>query len=446
MRRTLSALSLLSLLAVLPGAALASTLQVTTSGSPVVVILDGKNLGLSPTEVPNLTPGSHELGFQASLFAPLAFTQRFEVPADQDVLVVVDMAARTAEVKTISTAPTPAPVPSGPLWGASGEPAAPAPVAPPAPVATEGALEVLAAEPGAAIFLDGQDTGQVTPATLPALKPGEHSLELRTTCARGSASAAVVAGQTTTANVVLTPGTGTLSVSSSPPGARVFLDDVEVGAAPMQAANVSCGEHRVDLRAPGYLQSTQTVAVPAFQTTAVEAELREEAYGVLVVTPTPQGMQVLVNGNLAGMGPMTIDPIGTGTYDIEITLPGFAPWKEQVEVLKEQTTTTQAMLTPLTKPQRPPREQHFPVVKVALGTVFAGGGIALGVLSADRYLGASAANYELSHDDWISRTEAQTRWDDEVHPQTVQAWAFGMSSVACLSISGALWGSLGSRR
>ena len=450
MRRSPPTACVLALLAALPTSALAGTLQVTTTGAPVVVLLDGKNLGLSPATVPDLPPGTHELGFQASLFAPLAFTQRFEVPADQDVEVVVDMSARVAAVRTRSPVPAAPAAPEGPLWGGVTTPA-PAPTAPPAPVATTGSLEVLSAEPGAAIFLDGADTGMLTPATVTALAPGAHRIELRTTCARGGAEATVIAGQTATANVAVTPGTGTLSVTSTPPGAKVFLDDIEVGVAPFQAANVACGEHRVDLRAPGYLQSSQTVAVPAFQTASVAAELREEAYGVLVVTPTPQGMQVTVNGNLAGMGPMTIDPIGTGTYDVEITLPGFLPWKDQVEVLKDQTSAVQALLLPTSSPRalRAPREgggHRFPVAKVTLGTVFGAAGVVTGVLAYQNHRDAKLSYWDFETRIWDSREEAQAFYDAEYVPRNTAAWTLGMSSVACLSISGGLWGSLGARR
>jgi hypothetical protein len=47
---------------------------------------------------------------------------------------------------------------------------------------------------------------------------------------------------------------------------------------------------------------------------------------------------------------------------------------------------------------------------------------------------------------WDSREEAQDFYDTEYVPRNAAAWTLGLSSVACLSVSGGLWGTLGARR
>jgi len=79
------------------------------------------------------------------------------------------------------------------------------PAAPPGTLTT-GSLSVNSSPVGAAIFLDGTATGQLTPATLALVFAGAHSVMLRKSgYAEVTASVTVVSGQTTAVNEVLTP-------------------------------------------------------------------------------------------------------------------------------------------------------------------------------------------------------------------------------------------------
>jgi PEGA domain-containing protein len=59
------------------------------------------------------------------------------------------------------------------------------------------------------------------------------------------------------------PETATLRIDSDVPGAQVFIDRVFVGAAPVTAANVAPGSHRVNVSAPGYEGVAETIDVAA---------------------------------------------------------------------------------------------------------------------------------------------------------------------------------------
>jgi hypothetical protein len=48
------------------------------------------------------------------------------------------------------------------------------------------------------------------------------------------------------------PGTGTLTIASTPAGSSVFLDSVMIGNTPVDLNNLSFGSHLIELKTPGY--------------------------------------------------------------------------------------------------------------------------------------------------------------------------------------------------
>jgi hypothetical protein len=56
-------------------------------------------------------------------------------------------------------------------------------------------------------------------------------------------------------------GFGVLHVDSRPARAQVFLDDTLMGDTPLVLPNVSAGEHRVQIRLPGYRSWSTSVQI-----------------------------------------------------------------------------------------------------------------------------------------------------------------------------------------
>jgi hypothetical protein len=134
-----------------------------------------------------------------------------------------------------------------------------------APWVRPGALVVTSEPAGAEVALDGQPTGQKTPAVLEGVllsRPHEVSLS-------GAALKAVTVpvpsapGQLTArVHARLGSTLGTLTVESQPPGAEVRLDDKVVGVTPVSIPAVRLDErHRVDLKLAGH-EIDQVVVLP----------------------------------------------------------------------------------------------------------------------------------------------------------------------------------------
>jgi hypothetical protein len=73
--------------------------------------------------------------------------------------------------------------------------------------------------------------------------------------------------------------TGTLSITSNPSGASVFIDSVALGTTPVTLGDIAPGSHLVELKSPGYLTFSLQIDVKPGETTSISP--------VLVKSPVP---------------------------------------------------------------------------------------------------------------------------------------------------------------
>jgi hypothetical protein len=175
-----------------------------------------------------------------------------------------------------------------------------------------GSIYLVTTPQGASAYVDGVYYG-ITPALASGLAPGNHQVRLSLSgFAEWIGTVQVTSGATTTVSQTLhtasptpthSPGTGTISVSSSPAGAQVFLDDVYMGITPVTLPSVTPGSHVVLLKNPGYSDWQATIMVQSNQNTPVSATMTP------VSTPTPTEGPIpviLVAGALAGAAALVV--------------------------------------------------------------------------------------------------------------------------------------------
>jgi hypothetical protein len=117
-----------------------------------------------------------------------------------------------------------------------------------APPPQMGTLVVESNPAGVQVFVDGVDRGP-TPATV-SVKAGAHILELRGRGVPRSIPFTVAAGGQVSHHIEFanTPELGQLRVESQPAGAKVLVDGVDKGAAPLTVADLTPGDHEVILQ------------------------------------------------------------------------------------------------------------------------------------------------------------------------------------------------------
>jgi hypothetical protein len=166
-----------------------------------------------------------------------------------------------------------------------------------------GGISVSSEPAGATVYLDGQYRG-VTVANgaleLTGVSSGSHLLSVRldgyddyratvqvtpdaTVQVRASLARPGGGGVTTTPT--LGGERGSIQVNTSPPGARVEVDGVYRGSAPLLVPNVAAGMHIVRFRLDGYVDREQSVDVRTGETERLSANLTPTADAAAGLAP-----------------------------------------------------------------------------------------------------------------------------------------------------------------
>ena len=207
-----------------------------------------------------------------------------------------------------------------------------------------GTLSVASVPEGASLYLDGTLLGS-TPFT-GIVAAGNHELVLShdgyedytatvTVPENGNVQGNYTLVQASRVSVnAAGPSTGVLSLSSDPSGATVTLDGAVVGTTPLTLRSVAAGDHTVLITYAGYADMTSTITVPAGGTFTNSYTL---SCNVLVVSSTPSGASVTVDGTLSGTTPLSLRAVTAGVHTVVLTLDGYTPFTTTVTVPPGQT-------------------------------------------------------------------------------------------------------------
>lgn len=169
-------------------------------------------------------------------------------------------------------------------------------------------LTVTSTPPGAAVYLNGQDTGQVTPCTLAGVTPSRHVVRVELAdweAEPGSITVDLAPLEAATVDFLLFQ-TG-LRVTSEPAGARILLGGVDTGkVTPAVVAGLSPGAYDVSLALDTWLCVPASLAVEVVdgavaEVTAADLRLRSrrtvllESFGNVNCPTCPQAAAALLD-------------------------------------------------------------------------------------------------------------------------------------------------------
>jgi serine/threonine protein kinase len=190
---------------------------------------------------------------------------------------------------------------------------------PPPPVT--GTLAVQTNPPGVSVFVDGESKGN-TPARL-TLNVGSHILELRGRGVPRVVPITVAAGAEVSQYLELpeTPSTGSLLIQSDPAGAKVTVDGVAHGAAPVSVADLAPGDHEVVLQAEGGTPVKQHVVIQAGVTASVLAPVATASAGPVsgwLTVKSSVSIDIKEGGRLLGSTDTDKIMMTAGRHDLEL--------------------------------------------------------------------------------------------------------------------------------
>jgi len=217
-----------------------------------------------------------------------------------------------------------------------------------APTIVPGQLNVNSTPAGAQIQIDGQnDPSWVTPFNIAGLNPGQHTLTIiKPGYATDTRSIEVASGSRSFVSVQLAQLAATVSVTSDPAGAAIWMDGKDTGrVTPAQISVDKPGNHNFAFKKQGYLDETSSANLQVGQTFHLSPNLKAlgntddiriggkfkkifggsdtAGMGAVSIKTSPKGAQVAINNRILDKNSPVELYLDPGNYVLDITLSGF---------------------------------------------------------------------------------------------------------------------------
>ena len=219
---------------------------------------------------------------------------------------------------------------------------------------------------GAKIYLDGRNTNLATPTILTDLKVGSsHTIKLELENYRPFEKSIDMASEKPIIfSADLIRITGAIFVTSQPPGANIFINDKDTTlTTPATIEKIPLKEdQKVALKKDGFITYEQIINLNSEKLQPFSTELvkKKPDKAVLVISSTPSGANILINGEKTGKTtPAQITDLDVAKYDVQLELSGFDLWSRSINVSKPDEFDISALLVKPTKVEKPKEEEKI---------------------------------------------------------------------------------------
>lgn len=139
---------------------------------------------------------------------------------------------------------------------------------------------------------------------------------------------------------------GSISISTTPSGASVYMNGRSVGTTPLSLKDVESDTYIVELNKQGYKSKTVSIGLSPGGVESMNEEL-VPLTGSIRITSNPVGADIYVDGPHRGKTPQTVSGILPGSHTVRLVKTEYSDYtKSDVFVKAEQTTTVNAVLVP----------------------------------------------------------------------------------------------------
>ncbi len=228
------------------------------------------------------------------------------------------------------------------------------------PAVIPGQLTINSTPEGAEVSLDERhDPNWITPFNMSGLMPGQHTVKVsKPGFSAETRSIEVASGSKSFLVVQLAQVTATVSITSEPAGAAVFVDGRDTGrVTPVQISVDKPGTHTFMVKKQGYLEETTTASLQAGQLFRFAPSLKAlgatddikigggkfkkifgggdtAGMGAVSLKTQPKGAQVAVNRRILDKASPVEFYLNPGTYVIDITMTGYKDIHRVINVEK----------------------------------------------------------------------------------------------------------------
>ena len=197
------------------------------------------------------------------------------------------------------------------------------------------------------VLVDGVSIG-TTPLKAVDVAAGEHKIAFRNARYLPQDMTVTIAGKRAEQafSATLVPNWATITTSSVPDGAAVFVDDQQVGTTP-GTIEVVAGVHELRLKHPGFKTWRSRLEVVAAQDQTLPNVQLEAADGLVTIVSRPPAAGVTVNGSYRGETPLELSLTPGTKYEVRITRAGFETARRQLQLRPSEEQSMQVDLAPL---------------------------------------------------------------------------------------------------
>jgi predicted Ser/Thr protein kinase len=146
-------------------------------------------------------------------------------------------------------------------------------------------------------------------------------------------SLTIEGGKTATLNAHLSVGIGEVIIVTTPPGLDVFIDGKLIGRSPTHQS-LNAGDHKYVIQGPGVEPSENSFNLPSGAIKRITLRLGGEvaATGIVTVKTIPPGASIMADDRpIEGQTPTSFS-LPVGKHTLYITLLGFRPVRQPIEV------------------------------------------------------------------------------------------------------------------
>jgi hypothetical protein len=212
------------------------------------------------------------------------------------------------------------------------------------PAPAFGTVNISSSPSGAEAYVDGQFVGY-TPVSY-GTRTGSHTAEVRLSgYDTYSTSVNVPGGQSVNVNAALvqTVRNGTVTFTSQPAGAQVYVNGTYVGTTPTPTFTYPEGTYQVRFTLNGYTETNLNVTVSRNSNQTIRADMKPVS-GAILIRANIGGALVFVDGQQIGSvpngsGEITVRGLTAGTHELVVIAPAFRTYLADVTVRGGETIT-----------------------------------------------------------------------------------------------------------
>ncbi len=206
-------------------------------------------------------------------------------------------------------------------------------------------LRITTTPSGAEILVDQVSYGK-TPLSFPDIAPGIYQIDvIHPFCLPETRTIIITEGERRLEHFDLELYYSALYIETEPAGATVWLLNRPIGKSPLSLLRLPAGEYTIRLENPLYHERLDTVQIAAGEEIH-KSYLLPARFGEITILSEPPGAQVILDGVVCGITPVTLHKIASGMHIIQCRLDNYEVFRDELELSDNQHLSNTCKLEP----------------------------------------------------------------------------------------------------